>query len=93
MKKIINLFIWGFLVILVGANIFLFTSSISLGDQISGFENKIVVLHKENLNLERQVSDLSSLKFAADKAQALNFTKTGTPTYLENLGVAYNYNP
>lgn len=79
--------------ILVAANIFLFVSSIGIGDKINEFEHKTRLLHEENLSLEKKVSNLTSLDFARQKAEEMEFTKTATPTYLEKLGVAYKYSP
>ena len=76
---------------LVFLNIFLFCSSLKLSDKIDNYEDKISSLHKENLVLEKKVSDLSSLKFAETMAPLLGFTKTNVPTYLEKLNVALNY--
>ena len=77
--------------ILILFNIFLFCSSLKLSDEINNYENKISSLHKENLVLEKKISDLSSLKFAERMAPFLDFTKKNIPAYLNNLNVALKY--
>lgn len=72
-------------------NIFLFCSSLKLSDEINNYENKISALHRENLLLEKKVSEVSSLKFAESMASFLGFTKKNMPTYLEKLNVALKY--
>lgn len=76
---------------LIFFNIFLFCSSLKISDEINNYENKISALHRENLVLEKTVSDLSSLKFAESMASLLGFTKKNIPTYLEKLNVALKY--
>ncbi len=93
MNNLFKTSIWSFLLVLVAANIFLFVSSIGISDKINEFENKTRTLHEENLTLEKKVSNLTSLDFARQKAEEMNFTKIASPTYLEKLGVAYQYTP
>jgi len=91
MKKIASITFWSFIIILVAANIFLFCSSISLGDQINDFEQKTNKLHLQNIRLEKEVSRLSSLQFAKDVAENLDFIEKSEPVYLDKLGVAFKY--
>jgi len=88
MKNIIKITFPLMIGALIFMNILLFCSSIKLGDEINNYEIKISALHKDNLTLEKKVSDLSSLKFAENIAPALGFTKNNVPTYLEKLNVA-----
>lgn len=93
MKNMLKTFAIGGILMLVVANIFLFASSIGISDEISNFEHQGQVLHEQNLSLEKQVSKLTSLEFAKEKAKELDFTATANPTTLPKLGVAYRYNP
>ncbi len=74
--------------LLIG-NIFLFYSSIKLGTEISSYETKIDKIHHENLNLETELSHLSSLQYAQKLAERLDFTKKSQPSYLEKLIYAF----
>ncbi len=74
---------------LLVANIFLFYSSIKLGTDISTFETKIQKIHHENVNLEKELSYLSSLQYAQKLAKQLVFSKKSAPSYLEKLIYAF----
>jgi len=91
MKNSINLLIWLVMIGLVVVNIFLFYSSIKLGDDISLFEHKIQKIHHENLNLEKELSYVGSLQYARKLAKNLEFTKISQPSFLEKL--VYVFNP
>ena len=91
MKKILNIIFPLMVGALIFLNILLFCSSLKISDEINNYENKISSLHKENLTLEKKVSDLSSLKFAESMAPFLGFTKKNIPVYLNNLNVALKY--
>ncbi|MFH0979799.1 MAG: hypothetical protein V1803_02545 [Candidatus Roizmanbacteria bacterium] len=92
MRKSINFLIWIVMISLVVGNIFLFYSSIKLGDEISFFEQKIQKIHHENLNLEKELSYVSSLQYAQKLVKNLKFTKKSQPSYLEKLVYAFNPN-
>lgn len=92
MKKSVSLLIWLVMIGLVAANIFLFYSSIKLGDNISFFEQKIQKIHHENLNLEKELSYVGSLQYAQKLVKNLEFTKKSQPSYLEKLVYAFNPN-
>lgn len=89
MKKIFNLLIGAIFIILVIANLFLFYSSIKLGDEIATFEAKIETLHKQNISLEKELSRLSSLSYARKLAKQLDFTKNSQPKFLEKIIYAF----
>lgn len=91
MTKIIKIIFPLMIGALIFLNIFIFCSSLKLSDKINNYEVKISALHKENLILEKKVSDLSSLKFAESMAPFLGFTQQSPPTYLEKLNVALKY--
>jgi len=74
---------------LVMANVFLFYSSIKLGDEITAFEVKIENIHKQNITLEKELSRLSSLSFAGKLADKLDFTKKSQPEFLEKIIYAF----
>ncbi len=94
MKNIFKVGIWLFLGALIIANIAIFVSSLNLSDQTTKYEEQANILHTDNLSLQAKLSSLSSLKFAEDKAVALNFTQKETPIFLnDKLGVAFNYRP
>ena len=61
-----------------------------MGDEISTFEAKIQKIHRENLNLEGELADVSSLKYAQKLAKSLEFTEKSQPNYLEKLKYAFN---
>jgi len=88
MNNLFKSFLVVLLFLLVSANIFLFCSSLKISDEINQFEIKISSLHRENIQLEKEVSYLSSLKYAESRAYELDFTKKSQPTYLNKLGVA-----
>lgn len=91
MKKIS--FLLGFLIVLsIVANLFFFYLSIKLSDEIAFYENKIEKIHHDNINLEKQLSEISSLIYAQKIATNLNFTKKANPMYLENLKYAFILN-
>lgn len=93
MNNLIKMSVWLGVLVLVTANIILFRYSIGLGKEIETFEAKTKTIHEENLGLEKQVSSLTSLEFAKTVAVELDFSKVSTPTFLERLGVAYNFSP
>lgn len=74
---------------LIIANLFTFISGIVLSDQINNFELKTDSLRKINLSLEKEVANLSSLKFATEQAKKLGFTSFSSPQSLDQLGYAY----
>lgn len=91
MRKIINIIFTLTIGVLIFFNVYLFCSSLKLSDEINNYEVRTSSLHKENLVLEKKVSDLSSLKFAESMAPYLGFTQKSQPTYLEKLDVALKY--
>ena len=93
MKNLVKMSVWLAVVALVTANIILFRYSIGLGKEIETYENKTKTIHEENLRLEKQISSLTSLEFAKEIAEELNFSKVANPTFLVGPGVAYNVNP
>ena len=76
--------------LLILANLFTFISGIVLSDEINSFELKTVNLRKVNLTLEKEAANLSSWKFAREKAKELQFDNSSLPQSLDKLGYAYN---
>jgi len=89
MRKIIAVSIWLTFIFLVVTNVFLFYSSIKLSDGINQYEIKIQELHQKNINLEKEISYFSSLKFAQEKAKELNFTVSSNPVNFDKLEYAF----
>jgi len=80
----------GFIMIgLIVLNLFVMISGIVISDEINNFEQKTDKLHKINLTLEKEVANLSSLKFAAEQAKEFDFTNSSTPQYIDQLKYAY----
>ncbi|HEX7542587.1 MAG TPA: hypothetical protein VF385_00690 [Patescibacteria group bacterium] len=75
--------------VLVFANLFVFISGIVLSDQINNFEIKTGNLRKDDLTLEKEVANLSSLKFALEQAKEFGFTNSAAPQYIDQLKYAY----
>lgn len=92
MKKIFNLLIGIIFIVLIIINLFLFYSSIKLGNEITTFEAKIETLHKQNISLEKELSRLSSLSYAQKLAKKLDFTKKAQPEFLEKIIYAFASN-
>lgn len=90
MRKSINSILFILFLGLIVANVFLFYSSIKLSDEISMFEKKVQKIHHENLNLEKDLAQISSLQYAQKLANNLKFTKKSQPSYLDKLVYAFN---
>lgn len=75
--------------ILIILNLFVVISGIVLSDEINNFEQKTDKLHKINLTLEKEVADLSSLKFAQIQAKEYNFDNSSAPQYIDQLKYAH----
>lgn len=87
MKKYI---IYTVLFIIIVSNIYIFVSGINLSNEISKYEKDIIILHKENIELEKISTGDVSFQKAASLAAELDFTKKAVPVYLNNLVVALN---
>jgi len=87
MKKYI---IYTVLFAIIVSNIYIFVSGINLSNEISKYEKDIMILHKENIELEKISTGDVSFQKAASLAAELDFTKKAVPIYLNNLAVALN---
>jgi len=74
---------------LIVLNLFVMIYGIVLSDEINNFEQKTDKLHKINLTLEKEVANLSSLKFAQEQAKEFDFTNSSAPQYIDQLKYAY----
>lgn len=90
MKYILRYGIWLILFLGIVANIAIFVWGMGLGNEINFFEQETKRLHLQNIELDKKISYYQSLQFAASTAAVLDFTKKGTPVYLENLKYAKN---
>ena len=87
MKKYI---IYTVLFAIIVSNIYIFVSGINLSNEISKYEKDTMILHKENIELEKISTGDVSFQKAASLAAELDFTKKAIPIYLNNLAVALN---
>lgn len=74
---------------LIISNLFVMISGIVISNEINNFEQKTDKLHKINLTLEKEVANLSSLKFAQEQAKEFDFTNSSAPRYIDQLKYAY----
>lgn len=80
----------GFMIVgLTIINLFVMISGIVISDEINNFEKKTDKLHKANLNLEKEVANLSSLNFAQVQAKEYGFENTAAPQYIDQLKYAH----
>lgn len=85
MKKL-NILIFFIVFSFIFFNIYFFYLSIMLSDKISFYEEKIEKLHHENINLEKHLSQISSLYYARKIAEKMDFIENLDNVYfLENL--------
>lgn len=88
MKNLIkSLFIFSFIALAV-VNLFIFVSSIKMSEKINFYETETKKLHTQNIELEKNLYQSSSLSQVASEAAELEFTKKVEPTYLDKLQYA-----
>ncbi|MCX7955870.1 MAG: hypothetical protein N2593_02045 [Patescibacteria group bacterium] len=87
MKKI-NFLIGIIIFLFVFFNLSFFYLSIKLSDEISFYEKKIENIHHENINLEKKLSEISSLEYAKKTASNFGLTEKPKIYFLENLKYA-----
>ena len=75
---------------LLTLNVYIFISSMYLGDEINRFDSQIKKYTFENSMLEKEVYKAQSLQYAASLSAHLNFTHQQQPVYFENLKYALN---
>lgn len=76
--------------LLLSANIFLFTKGLILTEAVNRLEKETQKLKVENSQLEKELYFQSSLTQLKKKAKAMGFFQKAEPFYLENLKYAYN---
>lgn len=88
MKYIVNKFIILLLIGLFAANMFFYTKTIAMGDEMVDLERKTKMLKAENSELEKQLSAYNSLENLEKLAQHLGFRDKPSVLYSENSQVA-----
>lgn len=88
MKKTIKRTISLALFILLLANLFLYTRTMVLSDEMVHLETNMKKLRLENVEMEKQLSSFNSLNNLNLVAESLGFTQKANPTYFENLRYA-----
>jgi len=63
---------------------------LEIKQKVIKYEKDIMILHKENIELEKISTGDVSFQKAASLAAELDFTKKAIPIYLNNLAVALN---
>lgn len=87
--KIFNSLIGILIIFLIIFNIGFFYFSLTLTDKIAYYENKIEEIHHENINLEKELSNLESLNFALKITKDFGFTNITEPIFLEKVNYAF----
>ncbi|MGB9883392.1 MAG: hypothetical protein ACPLRN_02660 [Microgenomates group bacterium] len=89
MKKILtSLTVFGLIFLLI-LNILFFYFSLKLSDQITYYEIKTSQLHDENINLEKELAEVSSLNYAKKLAEVMNFKQKSQAVFLDNFIYAF----
>ncbi len=91
MKKYIKSSVFIVLFILVLGNAYLFVSGIKLGNDLLQYESGIQKYQLANTELEKKVSEASSLQHVASVAATMNYQEASQPIVLDNLKYALNY--
>ncbi|MCS7092845.1 MAG: hypothetical protein NZL96_00195 [Patescibacteria group bacterium] len=89
--KRLNLIIGSLIFVFVVLNVVFFYSSIKLAEEIAFYEKKITDLQTENINLERDLSRLSSLAYARQFTEFLGFVKKAEVYYLDDIKYALHH--
>lgn len=90
MKILFKNIVWFVLFGLIFCNIYIFVSGMSLSEELNHYEKEIKILHQKNSELDRKLSETSSLKYAASMSAMLKIDKKSQPFYIENLKYALN---
>lgn len=92
MKKIIQPILFLTIIFLVLANIFFFYFSLKLANEIGNYEVKINKIHHENINLETELAKVSSLNYARQLAEKMDFNQKAQPIFLNNFAHTFALN-
>lgn len=76
--------------ILVFSNIYVFVYGFSLGEQANHYEADTRIIHQENIELEKRLFEVESLRYTASKAAELGFYVKPTPFIIDNFKYALN---
>lgn len=71
--------------LLLIANVFFYTKTMVLADEMVELERRIKLLHLENIELEKQLSRFNSLSNLNRLAKQLGFTENAQPIFFDNL--------
>lgn len=74
--------------LLLAANLFLYTRTIVLGDQLSHLEKKIRALTLENNDLEKKLATVTSIEQLSENAKIMGFSSKTNTLYFNNLFLA-----
>lgn len=88
MKKILTRCGGAVLLIMLLANVYVYTKTIVLGDKIVKLETKINQLKLENSEYEKKIASFNSLQNLNAVAGSLGFTEKAKPMYIENFQYA-----
>jgi len=83
-----KIFAIGAVITLLSVNIFLFSRSIIIGDNIVKLENDIHQVQLSNMDLEQKLYTLDSLDNLTQEATAMGFTKETQPVNLNSITFA-----
>ncbi|OGK56961.1 hypothetical protein A3J15_03340 [Candidatus Roizmanbacteria bacterium RIFCSPLOWO2_02_FULL_38_10] len=87
-KKILS----GFMAILLIVNMFLYTRTMVLSDQMMKLEKDTNKLRVENSVLQQKLANNNSIENLNKLAQKYGFTKIDKPEYLDQLHFAFKVN-
>jgi len=82
--------IWVIFFFLIVGNIYVFVGGLKLSDEMNKYESEIKKIHQENIDLEKKVFEVESLKYTASMAAVLNFTGKTAPIVLNRMPYALN---
>lgn len=85
--KIKSLFILFLTILILSKGVF-FVITLKLSDEIRILDKKIKQIQEENIQLEKEVSFLSSYRLISSSAAELGFIKNNKLVFLENLPFA-----
>ncbi|HLL61006.1 MAG TPA: hypothetical protein VK338_04770 [Candidatus Nitrosocosmicus sp.] len=88
MKKNWRLLGLGLVLTLLSLNIFLFSQSIVIGDNVAKLEKDIHQMKISNMELQQQLYTVNSLENISKLADALGFTKDAQPVNLHSFTYA-----
>ena len=88
MKKIIRMSLYVGGIFLLGANVILFVSGITISEKINELEARTKKLYHENIDLETAADKIGSLEYVASQAAVMGFTQKAKSLYLKSSEMA-----